>query len=71
MTDMCLKSKQLNMHCIVQLNFDSVAAEKSTLQMGEKNIYPDFAAVPLLLYPCWLFLTETAWRRMYTFKTEL
>lgn len=52
---MCLESKQLNMHCIVQLNFDSAAAEKSTLQMGEKIIYPDFAANPLLLYPCWLF----------------
>jgi len=35
---MCLESKQLNMHCRVQLNFDSAAAEKSTLQMGEKNI---------------------------------
>jgi hypothetical protein len=69
---MCLESKQPTMLCILQLNFDSAAAEKSTLQMGRKNIYPDFAAKPLLLHPCWSFLTETAWRsRIYTFKTEL
>jgi len=52
---MCLESKQLNMHCRLQLNFDSAAAEKSTLQMGEKNIYPDFAAKPLLFITVWLF----------------
>lgn len=71
MTDMCLVSKQLTVRCVLQLNFDSAAAEKSTLQMGEKYIYPDFAAKPLLLYPCWPFLIETAWSRIYTLKTDL
>jgi len=71
MTDMCLESKQLTVRCILQLYFDSAATEKSTLQMGEKNIYPNFAAKPLLLYPCWIFLSETAWSRIYTLKTEL
>jgi hypothetical protein len=59
MTDMCPVSKQLTMCCILPLNFDSAAVETSTLQMGEKNIHPDFAAKPLLLYRCWLFSIET------------
>jgi hypothetical protein len=60
MKDMCLVSKQLTVRSILQLDFESAAAEKRTLQMGEKNIYTNFAAKPLLLYPCWPFLIETA-----------
>jgi hypothetical protein len=43
------------MCCILQLKFDNTAAEEGILQMGEKNIYPNFAAKPLHLFELAVF----------------